>query len=254
MTILGYYIYGLIRGEEERDFGRIGLECQGRPGLVRTLSAGSVSAVVSEYPASQKILPLRRNLDPHNKVIREVMSSTTIIPMAFGHVARSEDKVIRMLRRNRDDILAELDRVDGKVEMSLKVKWDVDNIFEYFVADDQELAEYRDQIFGRSHAPSQSEMIELGRMFEQRLEKQREEQTERVVEAFRSCCSEFSVAPPKDEKSVMDIAFLVERERLKDFEERVNQVAGVFPAQYLFDYGGPWAPFNFTDLDLSNAA
>ena len=91
-------------------------------------------------------------------------------------------------------------------------------------------------------------------MFEQRLEQQREEQTERVVEAFRTCFSEFTVTPPKDEKGVMDIAFLVERERLKDFEERVNEVAGVFPAQYLFDFGGPWAPFNFTELDLRNAA
>jgi len=254
MPTMGRYIYGLIRGDEERDFGRIGLEHEGRPGLVRTVGAGSVSAVVSEYPASQRVLPLRKNLDPHHKVIREVMSSTTIIPMTFGHAARSEDEVIRALRRNRADIIAELDRVDGKVEMGLKVKWDVDNIFEYFVGSDQELAEYRDQIFGRSHAPSQAEMIELGRMFELLLEREREEQTERIVEAFRSCYSEFAVNPPKDEKSVMDIAFLVQREHLKDFEERVNQVAGAFPAQYLFDYGGPWAPFNFTELDLRNAA
>ena len=47
---------------------------------------------------------------------------------------------------------------------------------------------------------------------------------------------------------------LVERERLKIFEEQVYQVAGTFPAQYLFDYGGPWAPFNFAELDLRTAA
>ncbi|HYU32473.1 MAG TPA: GvpL/GvpF family gas vesicle protein [Thermoanaerobaculia bacterium] len=254
MPTTGRYIYGLIRANEDKDYGCIGLEHDGGPGRVFTVRAGAVAAVVSEYPVRQKVLPLRKNLDPHHRVIREAMMSTTIIPMTFGHVAKSEDEVVRTLRRNLDEIRTELDRVDGKVEMGLKVNWDVDNIFEYFVATDQELAALRDQLFGRSHAPSQAEMIELGRRFEECLEREREEQTERVVEAFRSCFSEVTVNPPKNQKGVMDIAFLVERERTKDFEERVNQVAGTFPAQYLFDYGGPWAPFNFTELDLRNAA
>lgn len=254
MPATGLYIYGLIRTEEDRDFGCTGLEHDGRPGRVFTVRAGSVAAVVSELPVREKILPLRKNLGPHHGVIREVMKSTTLIPMTFGHVARSADEVARILRRSRDDIRAELDRVDGKVEMGLKVSWDVDNIFEYFVAADEELAAFRDQLFGRSHAPSKNEMIELGRLFEERLDKAREEQTDRVVDAFRSCrFSEVAVSPPKTEKNIMDIAFLVERERMKDFEECVNQVAGTFPAQYLFDYGGPWAPFNFTELDLRSA-
>lgn len=250
----GCYIYGLIRTAEDKDFGLIGLEHGGEPGRVRTVRVGSVAAVVSDYPVNGKVLPLRKNLDPHHKVIREVMKDATIVPMTFGHVAKSEDEVERTLRRNRDNIRTELDRVDGKVEMNLKVYWDVDNIFEYFIEADEELAALRDQIFGRSHAPSQSEKIELGQKFEQCLEKEREELTEQVVEAFRPCTSEVTVNPPKNEKCVMDVAFLVERDRLKDFEERVNQVAGTFPAHFLFDYGGPWAPFNFTELDLRSAA
>jgi Gas vesicle synthesis protein GvpL/GvpF len=250
----GCYVYGLIRSGEDRDYGCIGLDYDGGPGRVRTVRVGSVAAVVSEYQANAKVMPLRKNLDPHHRVIREIMKSSTIIPMTFGHVARSEDEVALTLKRNRDDIRAELDRVDGKVEMNLKVFWDVDNIFEYFVEIDDELAAFRDQLFGRSHAPSQSEMIELGQKFEQLLEKEREELAERVVEGFRPCFSEVTVNPPKSEKCVMDLAFLVARERMKDFEETVNQVAGSFPAQYLFDYGGPWAPFNFTELDLRSAA
>ena len=36
--------------------------------------------------------------------------------------------------------------------------------------------------------------------------------------------------------------------------KRVYQVAGTFPTQYLFDFSGPWAPFNFVELDLQSAA
>lgn len=254
MPTQGRYVYGIVRTTEDRDYGCIGLEHAGGPGRVFTVQVRACAAVVSEYGAQGQVLPLRKNLDPHYRVIREVMKEATIIPMTFGHVAKNEDEVVRLLRRNREEIHLELDRLDGKVEMSLKVHWDVDNIFEYFLASDQELAAWRDKVFGRSHAPSQADKIELGRRFEALLNREREKQTDLVVEAFRPCCSGFTVNPPKSEKSVMDLAFLVDRDRTRDFEERVNQVAGTFPAQYLFDYGGPWAPFNFAELNLQTAA
>ena len=254
MAATGRYLYGLIRSVEDRNFGCIGLEYEGQPGRVHTVRVDSVAAVVSEFGAHGKVLPLRKNLDPHHRVIREVMKTATIVPVTFGHVARSEAEVLKTLRRNRDGIGTELDRVDGKVEMTLKVKWDVDNIFEYLVGANEELAAFRDQIFGRSQAPSQAEKIDLGHMFEERLGNEREEQTDKVVEAFESCFSEFKVNPVKNEKTVMEVAFLVDRERQKAFEERVYQVAGTFPTQYLFDFSGPWAPFNFVELDLQTAA
>lgn len=250
MASTGRYLYGLIRATGNTEFGCIGLEHNGEPGRVYTLLAGSVAAVVSEFSPREKILPLRKNLDPHHKVIREVMKTMTIVPMTFGHVAKSDMEITKALQRNRVAIREQLDQVEGKVEMDLKVKWDVDNIFEYLTSVDPELAAYRDQIFGRSSAPSQPEKIELGRMFEERLNQQREEQTDRVVEMFQSCTSDVKVNPPKSEKSVMNLAFLVDRDRLKPFEERVYQVAGTFPAQYIFDFNGPWAPFNFVELDI----
>jgi len=47
------------------------------------------------------------------------------------------------------------------------------------------------------------------------------------------------------QKIVVDLAALVDREGLEAFEERVHQVAAEFPPEYIFDYGGPWAPFSF---------
>ncbi len=254
MHKLGRYVYGLIRAAEPKDFGCIGFDCGGKPGRVYTVRVNSVAAVVSDYAGPDKVLPLPENLDPHHRVIREIMKTLTIVPMTFGHVAKNEEEVERTLRRNRDTIRAELDRVDGKVEMALKVKWDVDNIFEHFVGLDPHLAAFRDELFGRSHAPAQAEKIELGRMFEQRLADERDVQTERVVEAFRPYYGEVKVNPPKNETTAMDLAFLVQRDGVKSFEECVYQVAGTFPAQYLFDFSGPWAPFNFVALDLHVAA
>jgi hypothetical protein len=251
MPTNGRYLYGLVRATEEMDLGCIGLEIDGSPARVYTLCIDSLAAVImSEYPARQKVLPLRKNLEPHHRVIREVMKTQTIVPMTFGHVAKNEEEIGKTLRRNRVEIREQLARVEGKVEMGLKVKWDVDSIFEYFVGLDPELAAYRDQVFGRSSAPSQDEKIELGHMFEERLAKEREDQSERVIEMFRPFCGDVKSNPPKNEMVVMDLAFLVDRNNLKSFEEEVYRVAGTFSTQYIFDYNGPWAPFNFVELDL----
>ena len=134
---------------------------------------------------------------PHNRVIREITRTVTIVPMTFGHVAKSEEQIRKMLRRNRAAIAAQLDHVDGKVEMGLKVAWDVANIFEHLVSIDPELAARRDEIFGETSSPRQAEMIELGRMFEQQMNRLREEQTEQVLEMLRPWASDVKVNPPK---------------------------------------------------------
>lgn len=250
MTPTGRYVYGLVRAGVELGLGDVGLEHQGRPAPVRVLAEGPVAAVVSECPAREKVAPLRRNLEPHNRVVREVMGAATIVPMSFGHVARSEAKVRKMLRLNRDAILAEIERLDGMVEMGLKVRWDVENIFEYLVNADPALARARSEVFGRSRPPTAAEKIELGRMFEQRLTEERERHADRVVEMLRPRCADLRINPPKAEKVVADLAFLVRRDGVKAFEEMVYQVGGTFPGQYAFDYSGPWVPFNFVEIDL----
>lgn len=267
MANTGRYLYGLIglqdhtekgaeatTGDEPAiEFGAIGLEVDGKPGRVFVLRAGDVGAVVSEFPVKEKLLPLRRHLEPHNRVIRHVMESHTIIPMAFGHVAKNEAELQKRLKKNRKDILTELKRLDDKVEMTLRVGWDVTNIFDYFVRHNSELAAYRDQVFGKPAGPDREEKIELGRMFEQRLAAERERNFERVAEAFKPVVAEVKSNPPKSEKMVMDAAFLVERKQVKRFEEMVYLVAGQYPGEYTFDFNGPWAPFNFVQLDLAAA-
>jgi hypothetical protein len=253
MAGAGYYLYGLIRTAEDQAYGDIGLEFEGKPSRVYTIRVSSAAAVVSEHAAVEKVTPLRKNLDRYRAVIQELMKTTTIVPVRFGHIAKSKEEISHTLRLNRDGIRRQLDRVDGHVEMGLKVKWDVDNIFEHFISVDAELAALRDQLFGRSSAPSLAEKIELGRLFVERRTAECDRETARVIEMFHSFYTEVKVNPPKNEALVMDLAFLVKREAIKSFEERIYQVAGTFPSHYIFDYTGPWAPFNFVDLDLRTA-
>lgn len=250
MARIGLCLYGLIRTTEEVEFDLVGIEHMGTRGAVRTVVFDGIGAVVSACPVKDEILPTRRNLDTHSKVIREVMAKHTVIPIAFGHVVKSAAEIGRVIQKNRKAIMTELDRLDNKVEMSLRVQWDVENIFNYFLEADPALAAARDQTFNKARPPTRMEKMELGQMFEESINRERQRYTDQVVEVFRGCSAEVKVNAPATEKTVMDLVVLVDRLTVPSFEQKVYEVAEAFPAQFSFDYNGPWAPFNFVDVDL----
>ena len=107
--------------------------------LVYAIGDGPIAAVVSDLP-DKKVRPERRRLAAHHEVLRRLMADHTVLPMAFGLIADGPESVHRILRLNRDVFDEQLERLRGKVEMGLRVNWDVPNIFEYIVASHPELA------------------------------------------------------------------------------------------------------------------
>jgi len=250
MAHSGLYVYGLIRAGQLPPLGRVGLPDGSRPGLVRAIAEGQAAAVVSPFEGVGKPAPLRRNLEPHYQVIQAVLKETTIIPMMFGHVARSEKAVRGLLADHRQAIGKELDRLEGMVEMSVKLRWDVENIFSYRLQADGVLADLRDRIFDPARPASHAEKLELGRLFEERLRAEKGRLTDRLVDALSLRAVDLDIGPTFGEKDIADVAFLMPRAWTEPFEQVVAAMAAQWPAEYMFQCSGPWAPSRFVRLDL----
>lgn len=250
MSRIGLFVYGFVKATEDQRVEATGVEFNGVAPPVRIVAHEGVGAVVSDYPLTVKVMPTRKNLDCHNRVIRWLLEQGAVIPMSFGQVVRGAPAIAKFLKQNHKGIREELGRLENKVEMSLRIRWDVENIFDYFVRQDRELAEARDRIFLRPGPASQQEKMELGRLFEERLEEERTKHAEQMTERFRRAASELKVNTPKGEKTVLDMVMLVDRTKVAQFEQQVYQVAETYPNQYTFDFNGPWAPFSFVELQL----
>ena len=74
--------------------------------------------------------------------------------------------------------------------------------------------------------------------------------TEKVKDVLFNYCEDIVETAVKREKDVMNLACLVEREKLDEFAKGVFEASKLFDNVYLFDYTGPWAPHNFITLDL----
>lgn len=239
------YLYAIAPDSNGRSFGPIGLD----GGTVYSITNGRVAAVVSDVP--EKLRPERRQLAAHQEVLKRLMGETAgILPVAFGVVADGPEAIRRILSGNQKPFLEQLRHVGGRVEMGLRVTWDVPNIFEYFVQTHHELRVARDRFFGSHREPTQDDKIELGRFFDRLLMEDREAHAERVVEILTPHCVEIKRNKPRTEHEVANLACLIGRDRQAEFEASVFEAAKLFDNSYAVDYSGPWAPHNFVDLTL----
>ena len=242
----GRYLYAIVTAPGEPTYGFAGID----EAPVYTIANGQVAAVVSDV-ANDRIRPERRHLAAQQAVLRGLMSlADAMLPMAFGIIADGPKAIQKILSRNHEAFLKQLQRVAGMVEMGLRVSWDVPNIFEFFVNTHKDLRAARDRFLGPYKNPSQEDKIELGRLFDHLLNEDREAFTEKVEDILSGYCREIKRNKCRNESEVMSLACLVGRNTQARFEEGVFEAAKLFDNNYTFDYNGPWAPHNFVELDL----
>jgi hypothetical protein len=247
MSTTGSYLYGFTDGRFQAAPELLGLA--GAP--VQSLSYRDVSAIVSPHPV-QRLVPSRRNLEPHHRIVRHISSVATLVPAAFGHISESDDDLLAVLQDNYDEIRQEISRLDHKCEMGLKLSWSVDNIFLYFVRRDRELREMRDRAF-RNREPSALEKIEIGGRFEALLQRDREQCANALINAFSRVAREVLTVPPRSDKTVCEIALLIERTAIAEFEAALGQAAAGFDQHFTLEYSGPWPAYSFVHLRLQQA-
>ena len=241
----GEYLYAIAALEKERTYDVAGIY----GAAVYSVHQGRVAAVVSDC-ARQKLRPERAHLGAHKEVLQRLMLESTVLPMAFGTIADDRKAVRRLLSRNQEVFLKQLQRVAGKVEMGLRVKWDVPNIFEYFIDIHPELRGARDRLLGNQRQPRQEDRIELGQLFDRILNEDREAHGDKLEEALGPCCAELKRSPLRNVNEVANLNCLVGRGEQTQLEEAVFQAARLFDNNFAFDLNGPWAPHNFVEMDL----
>lgn len=200
------YVYGIISASEEVALGPMGLGVP--PAEVVTVRHGALAAVVSDGPEGVPDAT-RDNLLGHERVNEAVMREHTVLPMAFGTVLRSREDVVELLRAGQDVFTATLARLEGKLELGLKV---------FYMARDGEVVRQR-----------------------------AEQDADALVRALRAVAVDARVSAPVGERMVLNASFLVEREQVAAFDARVRSLAASHE-ELTFRATGPWPPYHFVDL------
>ena len=211
-------------------------------------SLGSLSLVLSKTDAMQ-LRPQRKFLSAHYRVLSALSAGNDILPMAFGIIFDDLDASLGILREFGDMLSEQLDAVSGSVEIGLRLKWQGVDVFTVVVDSHADLQQMRNRCF-KSGNPSQRELLDLGQAFEKRLNQDRDKRREVVLAALRPVCRDIRVLPVQNETTSVNVACLVERKSLDEFDKAIESLAGVFDDNHLLELDGPLPPFNFVDVRI----
>lgn len=237
------YLYGIIDDGDVETASWTGI----KGAAIRVLQEDGVAAVVSDAPGG-RLRPRRRNLKAHHDTLRQLAEHSAVLPMAFGVLAETEADVRSFLQEHQRTLEDQLNAVRGHVEITLRVRWNVDDIFGYFVGRYDDLQEMRDSFFGDGASASRREMIQLGEQFDMLLQEERDEHFSTIHEHLDPVCRAIEAQDPKDEKEVLNLACLVPKDGEDAFETAVHAAAESFDDEFLFKYTDPMAPYSFAEV------
>ncbi|MDP3048597.1 MAG: GvpL/GvpF family gas vesicle protein [Thermodesulfovibrionales bacterium] len=241
----GKYIYCIIGTKQERNFGPIGIGS----GEVLTVGYEDLSMVVSGHPMT-KFVVNRENMITHEKVIEEVMKEFgSVLPVRFGTIASSADEIRNLLDRRYGEFKNALRDMDHKVELGVKGIWkDKDVIFKEIVKENKEIRKVKEKIQNDTGRKNIQAKMEVGKMVEWALQKKKEEEAEKIVDALRKTAFDYKLNKTIGDVMFINAAFLVDKGREKEFDNIMDDLNNEYKNRIKFMYTGPLPVFNFVNI------
>lgn len=223
-----------------------GIGGQGVP--VRTIAFNDLVAVVSDVPGTHFALT-RENLLEHQRVLEEVLGRSDVLPFSFGTVAGSDEEVRELLLEGGFDALHEqLEYVRGCVELEVKAFWDQERLFAEVAQENDEVRALRDTIPLLPDSEVAAASITLGQLTEQEIELKSTWEADGILAVLEQHAVDVLVSPNLTDAMLLNAAFLVEREREKDFDGAVFGLGEAQVGRLIFNYVGPLPPYSFINL------
>jgi Mg2+ and Co2+ transporter CorA len=243
----GKYVYCIVKTEQDRDFGPIGIGEGGR--RVYTVHHRDLAAVVSDTPI-RIYDPTRENVLAHELVNETVMREYTVIPMSFGTIFRTKEDIVELLKstyRAFDDVL---EKMRDKIEFGLKVLWDREKVISRLEESDEEIRRLKQEITSNAQSSTYFARMQLGRLIEGALEGSANRYVMDIHESLKPVAVASRSNKPIGDRMIMNAAYLVERAREQEFDEAVKSLSRKYEDLLAFKYTGPWPPYNFVNIKL----
>lgn len=252
LTMQGKHLYGVIKESQERDFGPIGIgEHQDR---VYTICHNGLAGVVSDLPMTNYApLPqetIVRYLASHQYVIEQVMKSYGIVPIKFGNMAGDEEEVRQILKRGYDQFVAALEEMENKIELDVVASWaNLDSILKE-VGEEEPIKKFRREAASKPPAEIQAAKIELGSMVKSALDDRRTETASDIVSTLKESAVDYWPHEVMDDTMIMNVAFLIPKDKEKEFDQRTNQLDERYQQRVNFRCVGPLPPYSFSTMEI----
>jgi len=247
-TKQGKYIYCVIESDQPQSFGPFGIG--GRGDQLHTICFNGVAALVSDAPLG-KYRVSRENSLSHEKAIETAMAEYTVLPVRFATVAEDEEKVRRILQKERDRFKDLLAGIKNKTELGLKAIFEETVIYKDILEKYEDIRVLKGKIVTLAPEKSHNQRREIGRMVEEALQREKEIVKEDILDTLSPLAAEVKTNDTYGELMIINAAFFVEKGKEADFDQQVQQLGDKYSEKVTLKYVGPLPPFNFVNITIN---
>lgn len=201
--------------------------------------SGALAAIVSR--TDDELLARRRDVDAHLAVLESALQGGDVLPFRFGTVVNDERSMRRVLDQSATRFHVLLERVGGRVQMTVKAVRDDDEAVRIAVGADDALRRAATRFSG---SQAVSDRIALGERVAAAVERLSRHDAALIVGRLRDVADEVS-SEPAIPPTVANLALLVRPERLTEVDRVVASLHDELGARLSFDYAGPMPAYSF---------
>lgn len=246
------YVYGVIAGGAGSGWRPSADGVDDQP--VELVEHGELAALVSDAPRVP-VRANRRNLMAHSRVLQSVIGERCVLPMRFGVVMPDRGAVAEeLLAQNAEWLNAQLRVFETYVELDVRALCPEEELLRAVVRERPQLAELRESLRGRPGPATYYERIRLGELVAGAVAEKREEIAGWVAGSLGRLAAATKLGDPLHEQMLANVAFLVDRERVQEFDAAVDALDRELDDEIRLRYNGPLPPHNFVDVEAGTEA
>ena len=182
-------------------------------------------------------------------VVDTVAASMAVLPMRFPAVVEEQGIVEELLAPHHDRFVAALGELEGRVQYTLKGRYEQDVVLREVLEEHPEIAELQAEIRDLPEDATYHQRLRLGELVVGALEERRDAEAARLVQRLEPYVVGVVSHDPGQPDDVFNTAFLVERGRAKEFEDAVEQLGEELHGRARLRLLGPLAPYDFVPAD-----
>jgi Gas vesicle synthesis protein GvpL/GvpF len=226
-------------------------ELERREGLpdVWVVEAGDLGAIVGNAPNGDA-KETRNQALAHARVLEAAVVDAPVVPFRFGIIVSGDQEVgSDLLDAYHDNLAPLLERLEDRLQMTLKVYYLEDAVLREIVDSEPEIAQLREAMREGPEEATRDVRARLGELVSTAVEQRRERDSADILERLKPVSVAAVVEGLEKEFMVLHAPFLVERDRRQEFEETLEEVAQERQERMSFRLLGPMPAYNFIDVE-----
>ena len=216
---------------------------------VWVVESGDLAAIAGKAPEDDAKATRNQAL-AHARVLEAAVVDSPVVPFRFGIMVPGDQEVGSDLLDARHDELAELlKRVEPWVQMTLKAYYDEDTVLREILESEPDAQRLHKAMQEGPEEATRDVRVRLGELIGTAIEQRRERDSADILESLKPVSISAVVEPLEKEFMVLNVPFLIERDRQQEFEEAVEQVAQERQERMRFRLLGPMPAYNFLEVE-----